>query len=75
MPLDGVAFSRLDLLYMGRIFNRVTRGCTFSDFIEVRLFSIFTVSKRTGMFVLQIKSKVACSSFNLKNESIHKNRK
>ena len=29
-----------------------------SDFLRVRQFFIFTVSKRTRMFVLQMKSKV-----------------
>ena len=33
-------------------------GRTFSDFWGVKQFFIFTVSKRTGMFVLQMKSKV-----------------
>ena len=33
-------------------------GRTFSDFFWVRQFFIFTVSKRTRMFVLQMKSKV-----------------
>ena len=38
----------------GRIFNRVLDF----GFFGVRLFFIFTVSKRTRMFVLQMKSKV-----------------
>ena len=38
----------------------------------VRLFVIFTVSKRTTIFLLQTESKVV--SFNLKNGSIHENR-
>ena len=38
----------------GRIFNRVIAF----GFFGVRLFFIFTVSKRTRMFVLQMKSKV-----------------
>ena len=45
---NGVAFST-ELLEWGR---------TFSDFLGVRPFFIFTVSKRTSMSVLQIKSKV-----------------
>ena len=44
---NGVAFS-IELLEW---------GCTFSDF-GVRQFFIFTVSKRTRMFVLYVKSKV-----------------
>ena len=39
----------------------------------IRQFLIFTVSKRTRMFVLQMKSKVLF--IQSKNESIHKNRK
>ena len=42
-------------------------------FFGVRLFFIFTVSKGTRMFVLQMKSKVLL--IQSKNESIHKNRK
>ena len=58
----------------GRIFNRVTRmGSHIFGFYGVRQFFIFTVSKRTGMFVLQMKSKVLFDQS--KNESIHKNRK
>ena len=49
VPLDGVAFSRLEWLEW---------GCTFSDFWGVLQFFIFTVSKRTRMFVPQMKSKV-----------------
>ena len=45
---SGVAFS-IELLEWSR---------TFSDFLGVRLFFIFTVSNRTRMFVLQMKSKV-----------------
>ena len=40
-------------------------GCTFFGFFGVRLFFIFTVSKRTRMFVLLM--KVKWSSVNLKN--------
>ena len=43
---NGVAFS-IELLQLGR---------TFSDFLGVRQFYIFTVSKRTRMFVLEVKS-------------------
>ena len=57
----------------GRIFNRVTRmGSHIFGFLGVRLFVIFTVSKRTTIFLLQTESKVV--SFNLKNGSIHENR-
>ena len=45
---NGVAFS-IELLEWGG---------TFSDFLGIRQFFIFTVSKRTRMFVLQMKSKV-----------------
>ena len=45
---SGIAFS-IELLEWSR---------TFSDFLGVRLFFIFTVSNRTRMFVLQMKSKV-----------------
>ena len=44
---NGVAFS-IELLEWGR---------TFSDF-GIRQSLIYTVSKRTGMFVLKVKSKV-----------------
>ena len=47
MSLDGVAFL-IELLEWGRTF------LTFG----VRQFFIFTVSKRTRMFALQMKSKV-----------------
>ena len=74
MPLDGVAFLRLDW-YNGVAFSieLLEWGHTFSDFWGVRLLVIFTVSKRTRMFLLQTESKVV--SFNLKNGSIHENRK
>ena len=39
-------------------------GSHIFGFLEVRLFVIFTVSKRTRMFLLQTESKVV--SFNLK---------
>ena len=43
----------------GRIFHRVTRmGSHIFGFFRVRQFFIFTVSKRTRMFVPQMKSKV-----------------
>ena len=45
---NGVAFST-ELLEWGR---------TFSDLLGVRPFFIFTVSKRTSMSVLQMKSKM-----------------
>ena len=48
------------------IFNSYEDGLTHSRDFGVR--KVF-MSKRTGMFVLQVKSKVA--SFNLKNGSIH----
>ena len=48
-------------------------GSHIFGFLGVRLFVIFTVSKRTRMFLLQTESKVV--SFNLKNGSIHENRK
>ena len=48
MSLGGAAFS-VELLECGR---------TFSDFFGVKQFFIFTVSKRTRMFVLQMESKV-----------------
>ena len=58
----------------GVAFSIVTRmGSHIFGFLVVRLFVIFTVSKRTRMFVLQTESKVV--SFNLKNGSIHENRK
>ena len=47
-------------------------GSHIFGFFGVRQFFIFTVSKRTRMFFAQMKSK-AGSSFNLENESIHKN--
>ena len=48
---------------------RVTRiGSHIFRFLVVRQFFIFTVSKRTRMFI-------KCSSFSLKKESINKNRK
>ena len=50
-------------------------GSHIFGFLGVRQFFIFTVSKRTGMFVPQMESKVKCSSFNVKNGSIHRNRK
>ena len=49
-------------------------GSHIFGFFGVRQFFIFTVSKRTRMFLARMKSK-AGSSFNLENESIHKNRK
>ena len=59
MTLDGVAFSRLDRPYWGRIFNRVPKmGSHIIEFLEVGQFFIFTVSKRNRMFVPQTKSKV-----------------
>ena len=74
MPLDEVAFSRLDWLWWGRIFNRVTRkGSHIFGFWRVRQFFTFTVSKRTRVFISRWKFK--CSSFSLKNGSTHKNRK
>ena len=66
VPLDGVAFT-----------TRLTiRGSQIFGFWGVRQFFIFLVSKRTRMFVLQVKSKVK-SSLNLKTycRLIHKNRK
>ena len=48
-------------------------GSQIFGFFGVRQFFIFTVSKRTRMFVLEMKSKVF--SFDIKNGSIHKNRK
>ena len=53
MPLDGVSFS-IELLEWDH---------TFSDFFGVRQFFIFTVSKRTRMFVLWVKSKVFSIQF------------
>ena len=70
MPLDG----------RGRIFTTglTINGVAFSiQLIDFRIFGgktvIFTVSKRTRMLVLQTESKVV--SLNLKNGSIHENRK
>ena len=51
------------------IFNSYEDGVAHSRDFGVRKIFIFTVSKRTRMFLLQVKSKVA--SFNLKNGSIH----
>ena len=48
-------------------------GSHIVGFLGVRQFFIFTISKRTRMFVLQMKSKVFFIQF--KNGSIHKNRK
>ena len=58
---NGVAFS-IDLLERGR---------TFSNF-GVKKFFIFTVSKRTRIFVLWVKKSVLHSIYSkLKNGSIH----
>ena len=54
---NGVAFS-IELLEWGR---------TFSDFGGIRELFIFTVSKRTRIFVLQVKSKVFFTQF-IKNQ-------
>ena len=53
VPLDGVAFSRPDWPSWGRIFNRVSKMGSHAHFLifEVRQF-VFTVSKRTRVFVL-----------------------
>ena len=59
----GVAFS-IELLEWGR---------TFLDFLGKDSSSYNTVSKR--LECLYCTRKVKCSSFNLKNGSIHKNRK
>ena len=48
LTINGVAFL-IELLEWGR---------TFSDFFGVTQFFVFTVSKRIGMFVLQMQSKV-----------------
>ena len=48
-------------------------GSQIFVFLGLRLFVIFTISKRTRMFVLQTESKVVL--FNLKNGSIQGNRK
>ena len=48
-------------------------GSQIFVFWGLRLFVIFTVGKRTRMFVLQTESKVVL--FNLKNGSIQGNRK
>ena len=49
-----------DYYKWGCIFNRVTRmGLHIFGFFRVRQFFTFTVSKRTRMFVLYVKSKVS----------------
>ena len=62
VPLDGVAFSRLDMNIRGREWGR-----TISNFWG-RKFFIFTVSKPECLYC---RWKVKCSSFKLKNGSIH----
>ena len=57
MPLDGVAFSPLDYNGVAFSIELLEWGSTF-EFFGVRQFFIFTVGKRTRMFVLQMKSKV-----------------
>ena len=59
MPLDGVTF--LDWIdYNGVSFSieLLEWACTFFGFFGVRHFFIFMVTKRTRMFVPQMKSKV-----------------
>ena len=51
---NGVAF-QIELLEWGRTFS----------YFGVRRFSIFTVSKRTRMFVLYVKSKVFFIQYNV----------
>ena len=73
--LDGVAFSRLDWIWWGRIFNRVTRmGSHIFGFFGLRKFFIFTVSKKSVPECLYSRWKVKFSSFSLKDGSIHKHR-
>ena len=76
MPLGGVAFSRLDWLWWGRIFNRVT-GMGSHIFgslaFEVRQPSYLRLVNVAEC--LCCRWIVKCSSFNPKNRSIHKIRK
>ena len=73
--LDGVAFSRLDWIWLGRIFNRLTRmGSHILGFFGVRKFFIFTVSEKSVPECLYSRWKVKFCSFSLKDGSIHKHR-
>ena len=75
VPLDGAAFSPLEWLWWGRIFNRFTRTGSHDHifgFFGVTQFFIFTVSKRTRMFVLQMKSRGKVFFIQSKKWSIHK---
>ena len=51
MPLNGVAFSRLDWQKWSRIFNRVNRMGSHIRIFGVRTFFTMALSKRTRMFV------------------------
>ena len=65
VPLDGVAFSRLKWLEW---------GCTFSDFLG-GYYSSSYLRLANVPECLYHRWKVKCFSFDLKNGSIHKNRK
>ena len=58
VPLDGVAFSRLDWLsWVAFSLELLERGRTFSNFWRKTVLQILLVRKRTRMFVLLVKSK------------------